>query len=119
MKTKAKLSSILVALCLLLIAASVQAEDSSQSRGVVNINTASVDQLVLLPRIGPSTAQRVVDFRQENGRFKKPEELMLVQGIGERTFEMLLPYVTVDGETTLTDKVSPPRSPRSDDSGEE
>ena len=76
------------------------------AEGKVNINDASVEQLALLPRIGPVVAQRIVDFREENGDFKAVEDLMLVSGIGEKTFERLAPYVSLSGETTLSAKVS-------------
>ena len=71
----------------------------------VNVNTADASQLALLPRVGPSLAQKIIDFRKENGPFKSPEDLMLVQGIGEKTFQLLKPYVTTSGETTLKEKV--------------
>lgn len=71
----------------------------------VNINKANVDQLALLPRVGPSVAQRIIDFREENGDFKAVEDLMLVRGIGEKTFERLAPYIALSGETTLSEKV--------------
>lgn len=71
----------------------------------VNVNAANAEQLALLPRVGPSVAQRIVDFRKENGPFKSPEDLMLVQGIGEKTFQLLKPYLAVSGETTLKEKV--------------
>lgn len=72
---------------------------------VVNVNTADASQLALLPRVGPALSQRILDFREENGDFEAPEELILVRGIGEKTFELLEPYVVVKGETTLTEKV--------------
>lgn len=75
------------------------------AEGKVNINTAGIEQLTLLPRIGEVVAQRILDYREENGNFKSPEELMLVQGIGEKTFELIEPYVSVSGETTLAEKV--------------
>lgn len=71
----------------------------------VNINTADASQLALLPRVGPSVAQKILDFRKENGPFKSAEDLMLVQGIGEKTFQLLKPYLAVSGETTLKEKV--------------
>jgi competence ComEA-like helix-hairpin-helix protein len=76
----------------------------------VNVNTADAAQLALLPRVGPSVAQRIVAFRKENGPFKAPEDLMLVQGIGEKTFQLLKPYVAVSGETTLKEKVKGSRT---------
>jgi competence protein ComEA len=76
----------------------------------VNINTATVQELQLLPRVGPSLAQRIVDFRNANGPFKAPEELARVKGIGEKSFAKLAPYVSVSGATTLKEKVKLPRA---------
>src|SRR5947199_8169580 len=59
----------------------------------------------MLPRVGPSVADRIVEYRKENGPFKKPEDLMLVQGIGEKTFQLIKPYLATSGETTLKEKV--------------
>jgi len=78
---------------------------AAEGRRVVNVNTADASQLALLPRVGPSVAQRIIDFRKENGPFKSPEDLMLVQGIGEKTYQLLKPYLAVSGETTLKEKV--------------
>lgn len=72
--------------------------------GLVNINTASESQLMLLPRVGPSLAKKIVEYRQANGDFKAPDELVLVPGIGDRTYELMAPYVAVKGETTLKEK---------------
>jgi competence protein ComEA len=71
----------------------------------VNVNTADATQLALLPRIGPSVAQKIVAFRKENGPFKAADDLLLVPGIGEKTFALLKPYLAVSGETTLKEKV--------------
>lgn len=83
---------------------------AAEARRVVNVNSADVAQLALLPRVGPSVAQRIIDFRKENGPFKSPEDLMLVPGIGEKTFQLLKPYIAVSGETTLKEKVKAGRS---------
>lgn len=80
------------------------------ARKTVNINTADASQLALLPRIGLSVAQRVIDFRKQNGPFKRTEDLMLVRGIGEKTFLLIKPYVTTSGETTLREKVRLPKA---------
>ena len=59
----------------------------AQEQVKVNINKATVDELCTLKRIGPSYAQRIVDYRQQNGPFEKPEDIMKVRGIGLKTFE--------------------------------
>jgi competence protein ComEA len=89
----------------ILLASAVSAAVASEARRVVNVNTADTSQLALLPRVGPAVAQRIIDFRKENGPFKSPEDLMLVQGIGEKTYQLIKPYVAVSGETTLKEKV--------------
>ena len=96
----------LLALAVLANALPVQGADKK----VVNINNADASQLALLPRVGPSVAGRIVDYRKQNGGFKKAEDLMLVQGIGEKTFELIKPYVATAGETTLREKVKGSRS---------
>jgi comEA protein len=64
----------------------------------VNLNTATQAQLESLPGIGPSAAQRILEYRQKNGSFKKIEELMNVKGIGEKSFLKLKPLITVATE---------------------
>lgn len=61
----------------------------------VNLNTATEAQLASLPGIGAKAAQRILEFRQKNGSFKKIEDLMNVKGIGEKNFLKLKPYITV------------------------
>lgn len=61
----------------------------------VNINTATVEQLDALPGVGAKLASRIVDYRQKNGGFKKVEDLMNVQGIGEKNFLKLKPLITL------------------------
>ena len=73
--------------------------------GKVNINTASAQQLALLPRVGPAVAERIVEHRSKNGQFKSIEDLALVRGIGDKTLELLKPYVATSGDTTLAAKV--------------
>lgn len=68
--------------------------------GRLNINTATAAQWVLLPGIGPATADKIIAYR-ERYRFRRLVHLMRVKGIGRKTFERLRPYLTLEGETTL------------------
>ena len=61
----------------------------------VNLNTATSAQLEGLPGVGAKAAQRIIEYRQKNGAFKKIEELMNVKGFGEKSFLKLKPYLTV------------------------
>jgi competence protein ComEA len=101
--------AITLAVVLALVAGSTLAAPAAPT-GQVNINTASVQELQLLPRVGPALAKRIVDFRAANGPFKATEELARVKGIGEKSFSRLQPLVSVSGATTLKEKVKSPRT---------
>lgn len=62
---------------------------------LVNLNTATLDELDALSGVGPVTAQAILDWRTEHGRFSTVEELLEVSGIGEKTLADLAPHVTV------------------------
>jgi len=61
----------------------------------IDLNTATASQLEALPGIGPATARRILEYREKNGSFKKIEELMNLQGIGEKSFLKLKPLIAV------------------------
>ena len=68
---------------------------SASASAPVNLNTATAAQLETLPGIGKATAERILEYRQKNGSFKKVEDLMNVRGVGEKSFLKLKPLVTV------------------------
>ena len=62
----------------------------------ININKASIEELVELPRVGEAVAKRIVLFREQNGPFKKVEDLKSVRGIGDKVFDQIRPSIRVD-----------------------
>lgn len=112
-KSLSTLTMALVALtfCVSAFAADEASAPAAQS-GVVNINTADVAQLSLLPRVGEKAAQRIIDYRTANGPFKKATDLMQVKGFGDKTYQLVSSYIAIDGKTTLSSKVRSPRKPR-------
>lgn len=94
-------AAVLAALLLPALAPAAQPEEP------IDINTATAEKLTELPRIGTVTAARIVAWREENGPFTRIEELLNVQGIGERTFERIRPHVKV--ESAPSPPAEPPR----------
>lgn len=68
---------------------------SEQEAVRVSINTGTLEQLDSLPGIGPSTAQRIIDYRNANGLFQSIEDVMNVKGIGEAKFEKMKEMITL------------------------
>lgn len=74
----------------------VSSPSTPQSTGSkINLNTASASELDTLPGIGPSYAQRIIDYRNTNGGFKSIDEIKNVKGIGDKTFEKFKGSITI------------------------
>ena len=82
-KTKQWMALFSALLMLMVFTGNVAAEAGA----TVNINTATTEELTQLTGVGQKYAERIVTYRTENGPFKAPEDIMLVAGIGEKTFE--------------------------------
>ncbi|MEK7442298.1 MAG: helix-hairpin-helix domain-containing protein, partial [Chloroflexota bacterium] len=65
------------------------------SNQLVNINTATLEQLQTLPKVGTVTAQRIIEYRTKNGLFTRIEDIQKVSGIGDATYATLAPLITV------------------------
>lgn len=62
----------------------------------VNLNNAGIDELCTLPGIGESTAQKIIEYRNKKGKFKKISDIMNVKGIGDKKFEIIKEYLVID-----------------------
>lgn len=83
------------------VVAAAPAAGEESSSGKINLNTASVKQLMTLPRIGKGTAEKIIRYRDEHGGFKTVDELSNVSRIGTKMVDKLRPLVTV-GASTVT-----------------
>jgi competence protein ComEA len=72
------------------------AKPAVETGALINLNTASLEQLDQLPGVGPAIAQRIIDYREQVGGFKTIEEITEVSGIGEATFNKVKDLITVD-----------------------
>jgi len=75
-------------------------KEKAKMEGVVNINTATSEQLQLLPGIGEKKAERIIKYREKKGDFKAIEDIKNVKGIGDKLLEKIKDNIVVEGETT-------------------
>lgn len=68
---------------------------SSKSQNKININKATAEELQNVRGIGPAMAEKIVDYREENGKFKNIEDLKNISGIGEKKYESIKEYITI------------------------
>jgi comEA protein len=76
-----------------LSSAAVHNDKKPPEPGSVDINRASAGELERLPHIGPALAQRIVAYRNRQGRFKSLQDLKRVKGLGEKTIRVIAPYL--------------------------
>jgi len=70
-------------------------KSSSTQGGLININTADQSEIESLPGIGPALAERIIQYREENGLYRVPEDIKNVSGIGEKRYEEIKDKITV------------------------
>ena len=73
----------------------IDSENDSSTDKVIDINSASLDELKTIPGIGDSTAKKIIDYREQNGGFSYKSEIMNISGIGQKKFENIKKYISV------------------------
>jgi competence ComEA-like helix-hairpin-helix protein len=89
-----RVSAVIVTLLIVLSSFAAQAEKHPPAKPI-DLNLANVKELQELPGVGPVTAQRIIDLRENSGRFHRVEDLLAVRGISQKKLDALRPYVTV------------------------
>ncbi len=89
MKQSAKIIPIIIAIFFLFLAPCLLEAKPEHTPGKVNINSATLDIITTLPGIGKVTAEKIIKYRDEHGKFKKKEDLITIKGIGQKKFEKI------------------------------
>lgn len=96
---------LLTAFTLSVLSASADAGEKAKKKakleGVVNINTATSEQLQLLPLIGKKKAEEIIKYREKKGEFKAIEDIKNVKGVGDKLFDKIKDNIVVEGDTTV------------------
>ena len=87
-KPKKILTLFLVVVVVAAFAPILWSQQAQEGTDKVNINTATAEEIAQLKNIGTTYAMRIVEYRKENGLFEKPEDILKVKGIGEKTYEL-------------------------------
>jgi competence ComEA-like helix-hairpin-helix protein len=77
------------------------AQKGLESAGVINVNTATEDQLKMLPLINDQMARAIIDYRNSNGPFDSVDDLQNVRGITKEKLDEIRPWVVIKGNTTF------------------
>ena len=88
-------TGLALAMAALLVSGTAMAAGKPAPTAKVNLNTASVEQLATLPGVGPKLAARIVEYRQKSGTFRSTQELINVQGIGEKSYAKIAAWLSV------------------------
>jgi len=95
--------SLFVVFVLIMSAFAQESYSAHKISGVVNVNTATQNQLVIIPGIGEAKAQAIITERSKKP-FGHIEDLMMIRGIGEKMLEKMKPFLTIKGPTTISKK---------------
>lgn len=96
-----KKTKILILAAALFFVMGTQAYSAEFSWGQVNVNTASYEQLKMVPCMDSVTAKDLIDLRDENGPFTSFDDLLKVQGINKKTIKTMKPYLKFEGKSDI------------------
>lgn len=99
-KTRVLRAAVLAFVSAMLLALPAVGAEGPALLGTVNVNTATSEQLQLLPGVGAARASALIALRKQRGGFKSVDELKDVKGIGDAGLERMRPFVRLDGRTT-------------------
>jgi competence protein ComEA len=89
----------------LLVAFTLTGPSLADESSKIDLNEATVQELVKIKGIGQKYAERIVEYRENNGRFEKIEEIMNIKGIGRKKFESIKDTIFIEDEETEEDYV--------------
>lgn len=95
-----KYALLIAVVCAVVFATASFAKDTSVVNGVVNINTATKEEITLVPWIGDVRAEEIMALRTQKP-FTQLEDLLVIKGIGEKTLAKIAQYIAFEGETTI------------------
>ncbi|MCE5275889.1 MAG: helix-hairpin-helix domain-containing protein [Syntrophaceae bacterium] len=90
---------IIIAVALMVLAVGLVA--NATHKGVINVNTATVEQLKLLPSLNDTIAKNIVAYRKSNGPFKSMDDLVKVKGVTRTLLDDIRPFLALEGKTTF------------------
>ena len=90
---------VAVVLSVILLGSMAYGQAKTGGQGKINVNTATIEELKLLPGVGDSTAKNILAYRKDNGPFKTLNDIVKVKGIGEKKFKKLQGYLKLDGKS--------------------
>lgn len=90
---------IIIAAALMVLAVGLVA--NATHKGVINVNTATVEQLKLLPPVNDTIARNIVAYRNSNGPFESMDDLVKVKGVTRTLLDDIRPFLALEGKTTF------------------